>query len=347
MRPMLGEFAAWLRAHRGVVTMAGVLAFAAPVRFFLGAVTVMRDPSAADVLFLTGWFVLFGLVLWALLLVVGFALQRVPVMRQHPRAATLVGALLAATVANLANGRGSILVEQGVVQTTQAMHAYAFGFVLIMALLFFAHLWRSRAAEDSAARLVAAQAAQHDARRRLGQARLQAMQARIDPQLLFDMLDAVRRAYEIDADRAERLLDELAAFLRTALSRVRSESSSVAREAQLAQATARLRALAGTGALAVRVDVADDVAGARFPPGVLSQLLDPGAGLGACVLVARRDAADCLLTLTLPARPRDAVVTQVGASLAELYGAAARLTVRGTKGVVNATIKVPYELAPD
>lgn len=349
MKRVVAEPGAWLRSHRGVVTMAGVLSFAAPVRFFLGAVTVMRDPEPGAVLALAGWFALFGVVLWVLLLAIGFALQRVHVMRRHPWLATLLGAVLAATVANFANGRGSILVEQGVVQSTQAMHAYAFTFVLIMALLFFAHLWRSRAAEDAAARLAAAQAAQHDARRRLGQARLQAMQARIDPQLLFDMLDAVRRAYEVDLERAERLLDELAAYLRTALPRLRSESSSVAREAQLAHAGAQLRMLAGTAGVAVRLDIASDVAGARFPPGVLSPLLDQAAGGrgGACLLVARRDAGDCLLTLTLPALPLESVVARVRASLSELYGAAAKLTVGGTRGVVHATIKVPYELASD
>jgi len=65
-------FMRWLRAHRGAVTMSGLLSFAAPVTFFSGAVSVMREPTAVDVLVLTAWFVLFGVELWGLLLVIGY-----------------------------------------------------------------------------------------------------------------------------------------------------------------------------------------------------------------------------------------------------------------------------------
>ena len=192
----------------------------------------------------------------------------------------------------------------------------------------------------------AAQAAQHNARRRLGQARLKAVQARIDPQLLFDMLDAVRRAYEDDASRAERLLDELASFLRAALPRLRNTSSSVLREAQLARAYAQLRTLAGAIEIHMRFDVSADVADARFPPGVLLPLLEDALRVraGACELIATRSSDDCQLVLTLPARPLDAVVARVRSLLADLYGTSAELVVAHVNGVANATVKVPYEL---
>ena len=178
--PVTG-FVRWLRAHRGAVTMAGVLSFAAPITFFAGVTSVMREPSAVDLLELIAWLFLFGFELWGLLLVIGYALQHVAATR-HALSATLAGACAAAAIAELSNGRGHILVEQGVVQSAQTMHAYAFIFSFIMALLFFAHLNRSRAREEAAVRLAAAQAAQREARRRVGHARLQALQARIDPQ---------------------------------------------------------------------------------------------------------------------------------------------------------------------
>jgi LytS/YehU family sensor histidine kinase len=78
-----------------------------------------------------------------------------------------------------------------------------------MAVLFFTHLQHSRTHADAAKRLAAAKAAQQEARRRIAYGQLKAVQARIDPQFLFDMLEAVRRAYETDPERAERLLDEL------------------------------------------------------------------------------------------------------------------------------------------
>ena len=341
------RFVYWLRSHRGAVKMAGLLSFAAPIIFFTSAISVMREPTVANVLELCAWFAALGLELLILLLVIGYALQRVAAMRRYARSATLAGACIAAATAELCNGRGYILVEQGVTQSVQTMHAYAFIIDLIMALMFFAHLSRSRAQEEAAARLAAAQGAQTEARRRLGQARLQALQARIDPQLLFEMLDAVRLAYESDPSRAERLLDELASFLRAALPRLRSNSSSVLREAHLVRAYAQLRTLADLSDIDMRFDVSEDVANARFPPGVLLPLLDDALRVraGAYGLVASRSSSECELVLTLPTSPLEGAVTRVRALLADLYGASAKLIVAYADGVASATVKVPYELA--
>ena len=197
------------------------------------------------------WNLLFGVELWCLLLVIGYALQRLSPTGRYARSATLLlGACAAAACVDASRPRAGdgFSSSRAWCRAVQTMHLYAFISALIMALLFFAHLQRSRAHEEAAARLAAAQPAQREAQRRLVHARLQAVQARIDPQLLFDMLDAVRRSYEDDASRAERLLDELIAFLRAALPRLRSASSSVPREAELARAYARLRALAGASA---------------------------------------------------------------------------------------------------
>src|SRR6185369_11626771 len=182
-------FRYWLRTHRGAVTMAGLLSFAVPVTLFPGAVSVMREPSAANVILLASWYVLYGLELWCLLLVIGYAFQRQHTNSRYARAAvTLFGAGAAVACVEISTaGRGRILVEQGVVLSSQSMHLYAFISGLIMALLFFAHLQRSRAHEEAAARLATAQVAQREARLRLVHARLQAMQARIDPQMLFEM----------------------------------------------------------------------------------------------------------------------------------------------------------------
>src|SRR5712691_2457318 len=324
---IVAGFAYWLRTHRGALTMAGLFAFAAPVTFFPGAVSAMRDPTTEDLMMLALWFVLFGAVLWGLLLVVGYGYLRVRPSGRYARGAALLFAacLAAASVEYSMTGRGQILMEQGVIESTDTMHRYAFTSVLIMALLFFAHLERSRAHEQAAARLAAAQAAQLETRRRLVRARLQSMQARIDPQLLFDMLEAVRCSYDADPSRAEQLLDELVTFLRAVVPRLHSASSSVPREAELARAYARLRTLAGATDVDIRLDVPAELMNARFPPGVLLPLLDDALRVrgGPCGLTARRSTDACQLVLALPARPSDSAVARVSAVLADLYGRAA------------------------
>ncbi len=233
------------------------------------------------------------------------------------------------------------------VHSVAAMHLNAFTLSFTMALLYFAHLRRGRSHEQAAARLVAAQTAQRDARRETVQARLQAVQARIDPQLLFEMLDAVRDAYKIDTARAELLLDELTAFLRAALPRLRSASSSVAREGELARAYARLHELAGHSAASLDLDVAASAMHARFPPGVLLPLVQGAlrALAGPCTLSATRCADACRLVLTLPAAPAPAVLAHVRAMLADVHGAQAELSVDASGAPVRITLDVPYELA--
>jgi hypothetical protein len=222
------------------------------------------------------------------------------------------------------------------------------------ALLFFAHLQRSQRHEQAVLRLAAAQAGQRAADRRIVQTRLQGLQARTDPQLLFEMLDVVRRSYGIDPDRAERLLDELASFLRSALPRLRSESSSVPREIGLAQHYVQLRRMASEALdggysrpPALAADISEEALHARFPPGVLLPLLDDvlRTSGGAATLSAQRAANDCLLVLDLPLPPHDAAVVRVRELLASIYGKLADLAIEPAGGRVVAAVRVPYEFA--
>ena len=346
----VGGFAHWLRTHRGAIAMAGLLAFAAPVTFFTGALSVMRAPTMFNMTRLGIWWTLYGVSLWCALLVFGYFCESITRrLDLYSRAAAwLLAASGAAWLANLLTaGRTAVLVEQGLVYNARTAHLYAFLFSLIMALLYFAHLRRSHGHEQAAARLAAAQTAQRDARRRIVQARLQEVQARVDPRLLFQMLDTVRRLYECDAQRAERFLDELIVFLRAALPRLRSASSSVVREAELASAFVKMHSLARASSLAMTIDVASDARHARFPPGVLLPLLDTAvlSGGDICRLSVNRSSGDCKVTLTLDASASDVSIARVRTLLTEIYGTAASLEVEGRAGATNLTVRVPYELA--
>ena len=343
-------FSHWLRTHRGAVAIAGLLAFAAPVTFFTGALSVMRVPTASNVARLGLWWMLYCVALWSALLVLGYYCEHVVRrLERHARAAVwLVAASAAAIFANVVTAeRTTILIEQGLVYSAGTAHLYAFISSLIMGLLYFAHLRRSLGHEHAAARLVAAQTAQRHARRSMVQARLQEMQARVDPQLLFEMLDTVRRLYNRDAARAERFLDELIVFLRAALPRLRLPSSSLLREVELASAFVKLHALAKASGLSMTVDIAPDVMHARFPPGVLVPLLDNAVSSSAdnCRLTVSCSSDNCRVALRIGAAPSDASVARVRTLFAELYATAAKLDIDGTTGSINVIVTVPYELA--
>jgi len=345
-----GAFVDWLRARRGAVAMAGLLASAAPITFFTGAVSVMPAPTVIEVAHLGMWWTMYGVALWCFLLVAGYGCERLarPFGRYIRSAMWLVAACLAAALPNvLTAGRVTILIEQGLVQNAQTMQLHGFTVSLVMALLYFAHLRRSREQEEAAARLAAAQTAQRHTRRRIAEARLQEVQARIDPQLLFSLLDTVRELYERDAARAERFLDELVLFLRAALPRLRTASSSLLREVELSRAFVGLRALAGADGLGIRIDIAPDARHARFPTGVLLPLLDTAVRIsaGRWHLSATRSNEVCRLTLRLDSMPSKLSVARVRALLTEIYGTSGKLEMENSAGAVKIMIEVPFEFA--
>lgn len=340
----------WLHSHRGAVRIAGLLAFAGPLTFFTGAAGVVDSATAAGLGRLAMWWFLFGTALWCLLLLAGYAGER---LGRHLRPAVrgvmwLLAAVLAAGLTNgLTAGRAALLIELGLVHSARTMHLHGFTFSLIMALLYFGYLHRSRQHERAAARLAGAQAAQRLARHRIVQDRLQEVQARIDPQLLFELLGALRRLYGRDPARAEHFLDELIAFLRAALPRLREASSTLLREVELARAFSGLRQLADEAEEDISLEIAPDVMHARFPPGILLPLLHDARSrpAGGCRLAATRSNERCRLVLTVGAAPSQAAAERVRALLADVHGTLARLEIARRPEEVDIIVQVPYELA--
>jgi len=81
------------------------------------------------------------------------------------------------------------------------------------------------------------------AERALLEGDLRAMQARVDPDLLFDSLLAVDRAYATNTRSGENALDALIGFLRAALPADAASTSTVARELEHVRAYLAVRAL--------------------------------------------------------------------------------------------------------
>jgi hypothetical protein len=92
--------------------------------------------------------------------------------------------------------------------------------LLFGGLMAAVYLSRQRHARMLAV-LRAAELGRGGSQRRLAETRLAALQARIDPDFLFQTLTKLERLYEADPPRADCLLEELIVFLRGALADVR------------------------------------------------------------------------------------------------------------------------------
>lgn len=220
--------------------------------------------------------------------------------------------------------------------------------VLYVTLITF-YLDRASTRRAAAQRLAALRSEQQLARRGLVEARLRVLQARIDPQLFFEMLGAVRDRYASDPAAAETLLEHLTEYLRAALPRLREAMSTVAQEVALARAYNDLlnAARAPRMALAVQVDAA--ASGLPFPAGVLLPLLQAlrsssGDAPGAVELWATHGPQAVRLRLQGSPGGNEPMVERVRETLVAVYDAQAMLTSRpGLGGSWVIEVEVPGE----
>ena len=203
-------------------------------------------------------------------------------------------------------------------------------------------------------RMHAAELARASAARRTYESRLQALQARVEPQFLFNTLGEVRRLFATDAVRGIAMLDDLIVYLRAALPHLRESTSTVGQELDLAHAWLRImRARTGTRA-SVDVDVDSDLRKAAMPPMVLLPLVDCAFGGTATnhaqpIRVSARAAHGHLLVTmrdagTRAAPPRNDAWHALEQRLRVLYGDAAALSVEWREGRGTcAQLTIPHE----
>lgn len=106
------------------------------------------------------------------------------------------------------------------------------------------------------------------------ESRLQAMQARAEPQFLFNTLAQVERLYALAPRLAARMLDDLIAYLRAAMPRMRDTSSTVEQELELARAYLDIVRLRLGERLSVQTETPPEAVRIRMPPMMLLPLID-------------------------------------------------------------------------
>jgi len=183
------------------------------------------------------------------------------------------------------------------------------------------------------------------------------MQARVEPQFLFNTLAQVSELYERDATIAGRMLDDLIAYLRAALPHLRESSSTLGRELELARAYLDIMRVRLGERLVFKIDVPEIARSARMPPMMLLPLIDhalvyglqPSDGHGSILIqTVARDGRLCLQVTDSGAgfvtNAGDSGLASIAERLEALYGKDAlfeleRMHERGTR----ATLDIPYE----
>jgi signal transduction histidine kinase len=222
---------------------------------------------------------------------------------------------------------------------------------LIAAAHHFAE--RSRHADDS---LHATQLARLGLERELASARVQLLQAQVEPHFLFNALANVRRLLRTDGTAARTLLGDLLRYLEEALPRMRDEISTLGREAELARAYLAVHQVRMGERLQFEIDVPADLAAHPMPPMLLLTLVENALKHGVQPLIegghvhitARRIGSQVEVCVADTGRGmvtgsgHGLGLANVRARLKSMYGSAAALSLalNEPRGVV-ATLALP------
>jgi hypothetical protein len=128
------------------------------------------------------------------------------------------------------------------------------------------------------------------------EARLKALQARVEPRFLFDTLSAIEAAYATSPEAGQRIIDDLIVYLRAALPTMEESTSSLSAELTLVRAWLAIMRMRHGDGLTFSITAPDRVADIKMPPMILLPLVQHAVDCA-------RDRAQCELKVS--ANPDD------------------------------------------
>ena len=110
--------------------------------------------------------------------------------------------------------------------------------------------------------------------RQVTEARLQALQAQVEPHFLYNTLANVQALTEVDPPAANQMVGHLIQYLRASLPKMRENSSTVGQEVERVRAYLNILKMRMGARLDFGIDVPDDLMTAPFPPMMLPSLVE-------------------------------------------------------------------------
>jgi LytS/YehU family sensor histidine kinase len=238
-------------------------------------------------------------------------------------------------------------------------HLY-FLFVFVSAIVKVVAGGKRRA--DLAARQATQRAENEQLERSVLEARMQALQAQIEPHFLFNTLGSIDQLIQTDPPRASKMQQSLIRYLRSAMPQMRDGARpTLGQQVDLCRAFLDIMAVRMDERLQTVINVPEGLKSAVFPSMMLQTLvenaikhgLEPRATGGQITITA--EIVDGQLTAHvldngvgfMPKGDDGVGLANIRERLKALYGGRAELIISvPSEGGTCATIKVPYEVAP-
>jgi hypothetical protein len=227
--------------------------------------------------------------------------------------------------------------------------------IMLWGILAAAWYFLQRSTERQAA-LRESALARHVLETQVVEARLQLMQAQVEPHFLFNTLANVKRLYKTDPVLAQRMLECFCDYLQAALPQMRSVDATLGMELTLAEAYLGVQKIRMGDRLGIEIEVADRERRQLFPPLMLASLVENAIkhGLnplpeGGVVRVSAECSQQTLRVMVADSgrgfcasRGTGIGLANIRSRLVALYGPAARFTLAPNlpRGI-RATIEIP------
>jgi hypothetical protein len=184
--------------------------------------------------------------------------------------AVVAGSVLGTMLAAIVKGRsiGEMFHEALWGAAVSMGLGVGFGCVIIAAIML-----REKHARDQS-RIHRAESERHQLEKGMLEAKLQLMQAQVEPHFLFNTLANVQHLVETDPRGASHMLDSLIRYLRAALPQMRDPHSTLGREVDMAHAFLEIQSVRMGSRLRFRIDVPQELRTHPFPPMMLISLVE-------------------------------------------------------------------------
>ena len=208
-------------------------------------------------------------------------------------------------------------------------------------------------------------AARSEAQRLATESQLRLLRAQLEPHMLFNTLANLRSLVKEDSQQAERMIDQLITYLRSALAATRTDTTTLRHEFAQLRAYLDIMSLRMGPRLRYRLELPGALEQVAVPPMLLQPLvenaikhgIEPKVGAGSIDVIARRTGAGVEISVTdtglgLPpeGEARDPVAAASGSygllhvreRLRAVYGPQATLTLTAQEPAgACATVRIP------